>query len=217
MQSAAGDPMRSAAGDPDLEHLFHPQLTDEDGNRTMVREAGGDSIEIRCAFAVTLACVFAEFSTAASAADIYEMYKEWSLVHAKKQRQKCGAGSAVEDTHGGGDVARGSVFVDAAQGEGAGGGDVAGAAAGEGIADGDAADAAQGQDTHGGGDVARAGNVDTNVSLYRDAMDLVEEINAMSGEEQQALLNGLQLSLQGETIEESVAELQRSRSLGGLD
>ena len=123
----------------------------------------------------------------------------------------------VEDTHGGGDVARGSVFVDAAQGEGAGGGDVAGAAAGEGIADGDAADAAQGQDTHGGGDVARAGNVDTNVSLYRDAMDLVEEINAMSGEEQQALLNGLQLSLQGETIEESVAELQRSRSLGGLD
>ena len=94
MRSAAGDPVRSAAGDPDLEHLFHPQLTDEDGNRSMVRAAGGDSIEIRCVFAVTLACVFAEFSTAASAADIYEMYKEWPIVHAKKQRQRRRAGSA---------------------------------------------------------------------------------------------------------------------------
>ena len=87
--------MRSAAGDPNLEHLFHPQLTDEDGNRTMVREAGGDSIEIRCAFAVTLACVFTEFYQAASAADIYEMYKKWPIVHATKQRQKRGAGSAA--------------------------------------------------------------------------------------------------------------------------
>ena len=94
MRSAAGDPVRSAAGDPDLEHLFHPQLTDEDGNRSMVRAAGGDSIEIRCVFAVTLACVFAEFSTAASAACICEMYKEWPIVHAKKQRQRRGAGSA---------------------------------------------------------------------------------------------------------------------------
>ena len=94
MRSAAGDPVRSAAGDPDLEHLFHPQLTDEDGNRSMVRAAGGGSIEIRCVFAVTLACVFAEFSTAASAACICEMYKEWPIVHAKKQRQRRGAGSA---------------------------------------------------------------------------------------------------------------------------
>ena len=85
MRSAAGDPMRPTAGDPDLEHLFHPQLTDEDGNRTMVREAGGDSIEIRCAFAVTLACVLVEFSKAASAAEIYEMCKAWPLVHAKNQ------------------------------------------------------------------------------------------------------------------------------------
>ena len=94
VRSAAGDPVRSAAGDPDLEHLFLPQLTDEDGNRSMVRAAGGDSIEIRCVFAVTLACVFAEFSTAASAACICEMYKEWPIVHAKKQRQRRGAGSA---------------------------------------------------------------------------------------------------------------------------
>ena len=94
VRSAAGDPVRSAAGDPDLEHLFHPQLTDEDGNRSMVREAGGDSIEIRCVFAVTLACVFAEFSTAASAACTCEMHKEWPIVHAKKQRQRRGAGSA---------------------------------------------------------------------------------------------------------------------------
>ena len=94
MQSAAGDPMRSAGGDPDLEHLFHPQFTHEDGSLTMVRKAGDNSIEIRCAFAVTLACAFAEFSIAASAADIYKMYKEWPLVHAKKQRQRPGAGSA---------------------------------------------------------------------------------------------------------------------------
>ena len=94
VRSAAGDPARSAAGDPDLQHLFHPQLTDEDGNRSMVRAAGGDSIEVRRVFAVTLACVFAEFSTAASAACICEMYKEWPIVHAKKQRQRRGAGSA---------------------------------------------------------------------------------------------------------------------------
>ena len=94
VRSAAGDPARSAAGDPDLEHLFHPQLTDEDGNRSMVRAAGGDSIEVRRVFAVTLACVFAEYSTAASAADIWEMYKAWPIVHAKKQRQRRGAGSA---------------------------------------------------------------------------------------------------------------------------
>ena len=88
--------MLSAAGDPHLEHLFHSQLMDEDGNRSMVRAAGGDSnaIEVRSVFAVTLACVFAEFSTAASAACICEMYKEWPIVHAKKQRQRRGAGSA---------------------------------------------------------------------------------------------------------------------------
>ena len=91
MRSAAGDPMKSAAGDPNLEHLFHPQVKFEDGNFTMVREAGGDSIEIRCAFAVTLACVLVEFSKAASAAEIYEMYKAWPLAHAKKERQKAGA------------------------------------------------------------------------------------------------------------------------------
>ena len=93
VRSAAGDPMKSAAGDPNLEHLFHPQLKFEDGNFTMVREAGGDSIRIRCAFAVTLACVLVEFSKAASAAEIYEMYKAWPLVHAKKERQKAGAPS----------------------------------------------------------------------------------------------------------------------------
>ena len=59
----------------------------------MVREAGGDSIRIRCAFAVALACVLVEFSKAASAAEIYEMYKAWPLVHAKKERQKAGAPS----------------------------------------------------------------------------------------------------------------------------
>ena len=94
VRSAAGDPVRSAAGDPDQKHLFHPQLTDEDGNRSMVRAAGGDSIEVRRVFAVTLACVFAEYSTAAPAADIWEMYKAWPIVHAKKQRQRRGAGSA---------------------------------------------------------------------------------------------------------------------------
>ena len=100
MRSAAGDPMRSAAGDPDLERLFHPQLTDEDGNPSMVQEAGHDSVQIRTTFAVTLACVFCEFSTSASADDIYEKYKEWPVVHARKKRQKRGAYGSADPWRG---------------------------------------------------------------------------------------------------------------------
>ena len=35
--------MRSAAGDPDLEHLFHPQLTDEDPALSILTQAHSNS------------------------------------------------------------------------------------------------------------------------------------------------------------------------------
>ena len=86
--------MKSAAGYPNLENLFHPQLYDGDNQRTMVREVRG-CIEIRDTFAMTLACAFVEFSASATASDIHDAYMAWPIVHAKKTRPIAGARSTA--------------------------------------------------------------------------------------------------------------------------
>ena len=86
--------MESAAGDPNLEHLFHPQLYGSDYQPTMVREVRG-CIETRFTFAMALACAFVEFSASATASDIHDAYMAWPIVHAKKTRQIAGARSTA--------------------------------------------------------------------------------------------------------------------------